>query len=147
MHQRILSIDYGRVRHGLAVSDGLGLAAHPLAAMQRSDPERDLRSFRRLVDERDVQRLVIGLPLNMDGSEGGMVREVRRFGEALGQALGLPIHYEDERLTTDEAEAVLSAQGLRPSERRRLRDSMAAASLLRTVLERERRGEQPPTSS
>jgi putative Holliday junction resolvase len=137
VHQRILAIDYGRVRHGLAVSDGLGMASHPLPALQRKDPAQDLRRLAQLAEERDVRRIVLGLPLNMDGSEGLMAAEVRRFGEKLGAALGLPVLYEDERLSTDEAESRLKDRGLRPSKRRRLRDSLAAAVVLQALLDRE----------
>lgn len=138
MHERALAIDYGRVRHGLAVSDGLGMAAHPLPALQRKDPEQDLRQLRKLIEERDVRRLVLGLPLNMDGSEGPMVAEVRRFGTQLAADLDLPVVYEDERLSTDEAESQLMHRGLRPSDRRKLRDSLAAALILGALLDRER---------
>jgi putative Holliday junction resolvase len=133
----ILALDYGRVRLGLAVSDALGLAAHPLPALTRRKGDADLAELRRLVAEREVARLVVGLPLNMDGSEGPMAAEARRFGDALGAALGLPVTYEDERLSTDEAEARLSAVGLRPSDRKRRRDSLAAAVILEAVLARE----------
>lgn len=137
MHERILAIDYGRVRHGLAVSDGLGMASHPLPAMQRKHPAQDLSRLARLAEEREVRRIVVGLPLNMDGSEGPMAAEVRRFGETVAAELGLPVHYEDERLSTDEAETRLKERGLRPSERRRLRDSLAAAVVLQALLDRE----------
>ena len=120
-----------------AVSDALGLAAHPLPALERRDPERDVLALRRIIEDREVERIVVGLPLNMDGSEGAMSQEVRRFGAGLEVALGCPITYEDERLTTDEAESQLRFAGLRPSERRKLRDSLAAAVILRTVLERD----------
>ncbi|MFT7462611.1 MAG: putative Holliday junction resolvase [Pseudohongiellaceae bacterium] len=130
-------MDYGRVRHGLAVSDGLGMASHPLLALQRKDPAQDLRHLKRVVDDRDIRRLVMGLPLNMDGSEGPMANEVRKFGDRLAIDLDLPIHYEDERLSTDEAETLLMERGLRPSERRKLRDSLAASVILQAVLDRE----------
>lgn len=137
MHARILAIDYGRVRHGLAVSDGLGITAHPLPALRRSSPERDLAVLRSVIDERDVRRVVLGLPINMDGSEGGMAAEVRRFGAELQLALGLPLEYEDERLSTEEAEFLLKDLGYSPSERKKRRDSVAAVVVLRAVLERE----------
>jgi putative holliday junction resolvase len=114
-HRRLLAIDYGRVRHGLAVSDALGMASHPLPALQRTSPAADLAALQVLIRERDIQRVVVGLPLNMDGSEGPMALEVRRFAQALGAALGLSVELEDERLSTDEAEAFLSSAGLRPS--------------------------------
>ncbi len=136
-HRRLLAIDYGRVRHGLAVSDALGMASHPLPALQRKSPAADLALLSELIRERGIERVVIGLPYNMDGSEGPMALEVRRFAAVLGEGLGLVIEFEDERLSTDEAEAFLSGAGLRPSDRKRLRDSVAAAVILRGVLERE----------
>ena len=137
MHARILAIDYGRARHGLAVSDGLGIAGRPLPALQRKDAASDAATLRRVIEEHDVRRLVVGLPLNMDGSEGEMAIEVRAFAARLEAELGLPILLEDERLSTDEAESLLREGGLRPSERKALRDSVAAAVILRGVLERE----------
>jgi putative Holliday junction resolvase len=139
VHARILAIDYGRARHGLAVSDALGLASHPLPALQRTGEAADLQALRAVLAEREVQRVIVGLPLNMDGSEGPMAREVRAFAAVLAEAVKLPVELEDERLTTDEAEQFLREAGLRPSERKRLRDSVAAAVILRGVLEREAR--------
>lgn len=139
MHARILAIDYGRARHGLAVSDGLGLAGRPLPALQRKNPASDLAVLRRVIEEHDVRRLVVGLPLNMDGSEGEMAAEARAFAARLESELALPVLLEDERLSTDEAESLLREGGLRPSERRALRDSVAAAVILRGVLDREAR--------
>jgi putative Holliday junction resolvase len=137
----LLAVDYGRVRLGLAVSDALGLAAHPLPALRRAGNEADRRALARLVAERDVRRLVVGLPLNMDGSEGPMAAEVRAWATATAEALGLPLELEDERLSTDEAETFLQGAGLRPSDRKRLRDSVAAAVILQGVLERQRPAE------
>jgi putative Holliday junction resolvase len=140
VHRRILAIDYGRVRHGLATSDALGMSGHPLPALRRSTPAEDLAALAALVADKDIARLIVGLPLNMDGSEGPMAREVRQFAAALGAALKLPVELEDERLSTDEAESMLSEAGLRPSDRKRYRDSVAAAVILQAVLEREAGG-------
>jgi len=134
---RILAIDYGHVRLGLAVSDALGLASHPLPALRRTTPDQDLAALRAVVADREVARLVVGLPLNMDGSEGRMAVEARAFGAWVARELALPVAFEDERLSTDEAEEFLRAAGLRPSDRKKLRDSVAAAVILRSVLERE----------
>jgi putative Holliday junction resolvase len=133
----MLAVDYGRRRLGLAVSDALGMASHPLPALQRRGPEEDLAALREVIASREVRRLVVGLPLNMDGSEGPMAAEARAFGQWLAGATGLPLLLEDERLSTDEAEEFLRGAGLRPSDRKRLRDSVAAAVILRAVLERE----------
>jgi len=143
MKPRILALDYGRVRLGLAVSDSLGLASHPLPALQRSSPGSDVQALRDIIDDREVSRLVIGLPLNMDGSEGLMAAEVRTFATWIGTAIGLPVTFEDERLSTEEAEEYLRSAGLGPSDRKKLRDSVAAAVILQTLLERERGPETP----
>ncbi len=137
MRDRILAVDFGRVRLGLAVSDALGMASHPLPALQRTTPQADAAALRALIAERDVRRLVVGLPLHMDGTEGPMARKARDFGAWLQEQTGLPVAFEDERLSTDEAEEFLRSAGLRPSDRKRLRDSVAAAVILRAVLERE----------
>ena len=119
------------------MSDALGMAAHPLPALQRGKPEADLAHLRDLVEDRGVARIILGLPLEMHGAEGPMAREVRAFGATLEAALGLPVVYEDERLTTDEAEERLRETGMRPSDRKRRRDSVAAAVILEAVLRRE----------
>jgi len=137
VRDRILAVDFGQRRLGLAVSDALGLASHPLPALSRRTPELDGAALRALIDDRDVRRLVVGLPLNMDGSEGPMASKARAFGAWLAELTGLPVDFEDERLSTDEAEEFLRGAGLRPSDRKRLRDSVAAAVILRAVLERE----------
>ncbi len=137
-HRPILSIDYGRKRLGVAVSDGLGLASHPLQAVQRTKPQVDFEALAAVAEAHSIERLVVGLPLNMNGSEGPMAIEARTWAEACAAALDLPLDMEDERLSTDEAESFLKGAGLRPSDRRKLRDSAAAAVILSTLLERER---------
>lgn len=147
MHERILGIDYGRRRHGLAVSDGLGMSSMPLPALARGKAADDLAHLAELVAERDIRRLVIGLPLHMNGDEGEMAREVRAWGDALAEALGLPVLYSDERLTSEEADEVLREAGVKASERKGLRDSIAAALLVREVLEDERASPPPADES
>ncbi|MGQ0553431.1 MAG: Holliday junction resolvase RuvX [Planctomycetota bacterium] len=137
MKDVILAIDYGTVRHGLAVSDALGMASHPLPALKRRSQNEDLAALRLIVEEREVKRLVVGLPVHMDGRESPMSVQARAFADFLANALGLPVMLEDERLSTEEAETVLRDAGLRPSERKKLRDSVAAAVILSSVLDRE----------
>jgi putative Holliday junction resolvase len=131
----ILGIDYGTRRIGLAVSDPEGRFAFPTQALVRRDPERDMARLRALVRERDIQRIVVGLPIHMDGREGPEAQAARAFGRALGAATGLAVDMLDERWTTREAERAL--RGAR-RKRREAVDSAAAAILLRTWLERER---------
>lgn len=124
------------------MSDGLGLAAHPLPVLVRGAAASDLAKLREVIKGRDIRRVVLGLPIDMSGSEGAMAKEVRLYGTSLEAELGLPLSYEDERLTTDEAEVRLKEQGLRPSDRKRRRDSLAAAIILEAVLAREQAADE-----
>ncbi len=134
--ERILAIDYGRRRMGLAASDPLGITAQPLGAHEGT-PSEALAAIARVCAEKQVARVVIGLPLNMDGSEGEMAREVRGFAAELERATGLPVDFSDERLTSWEAEVrlrqVRRGKG-RKGEKGRV-DAMAAAQILRDYLD------------
>jgi putative Holliday junction resolvase len=132
---RALAIDVGSVRLGLAVSDPLGISAQPLTVIKRTTLARDLDAIRKVIAEKEVTVLVVGLPLNLDGSEGPAVEAARKFGDALA-ALGLPIEYVDERLSTVMAESALIEADMRRSDRKQTRDKVAAALILQTWLER-----------
>jgi putative holliday junction resolvase len=132
---RVLGLDYGRRRFGLAVSDETGTLARPLEPYRRSHSlQRDLAHLCRLAEGLDISTLVIGLPLNMDGSRGEMAREVETFSARLGKMLDRPILLWDERLTTHEAERVLLEGDLRRRDRKRLRDGLAATLILQGFL-------------
>jgi putative pre-16S rRNA nuclease len=131
---RILAIDYGRRRIGLAISDELGLLAQPLETLERRNRQNDLRRLGELVRKRGVQRILVGLPLRLDGGAGEMAEEAARFALRLGTQLKLPVELVDERLTSWEAEQMLAG-----SRRRRRRvDEIAAAIFLDQYLARER---------
>ena len=138
---RFLALDHGRARIGLAVSDALGLSCRPLPALQRTELAADLRALQRLCEEEEVDALVVGLPLQLDGAEGPAVREVRAFIESVRAALGLPVEEVDERLTSRQAHAILKDAGVRHKRRKELVDSTAAVLLLQAHLAR-RRGPQ-----
>jgi len=105
----ILGIDYGRRRIGLAVSDPLEIAAHGLPTLEVRDVEGALEAIARLVSERGVERVVVGLPLNMDGSSGPQAHRVRGFVKLLKRRLpGVPVETVDERLSSAEAHRALS---------------------------------------
>jgi putative transcription antitermination factor YqgF len=151
---RILAIDYGHKRFGLAVSDELGLTARPLATMARTNRRDDLRRLRLLAREHGVRCIVVGLPLRLDGSESEMALEARSFATRVARNLGLPVELVDERLTSWEAaqpelnqnrarpkaEAVshsrkrISAKQARHSRKVMHRDDLAAAIVLREYL-------------
>ena len=112
--------------------------AFPAPALVRRTPERDLASLRRLVEERRITRIVVGLPIHMDGRSGPEAQAARDFARELGSATGLSVEMLDERWTTLEAARALRETGGRRAKRRGELDSVAATLLLRTYLERER---------
>jgi putative Holliday junction resolvase len=132
-----LGIDHGSKRLGLAISDPSGRVALPAGTLPSRGLERDLAAIRRVVEERQVERIVVGLPLHMDGRPGPQAEAARRFAQRLAEELGLPVDTMDERWTTREAERALQATGRKGKKKRAVIDSVAAALLLRAYLERE----------
>lgn len=134
-HTRLLGVDYGNVRIGLAVTDSERRIASPLATYHRRSREQDAAFFRKLVDEEAVGQIVLGLPVHLSGQEGKKAAEVRAFGQWLGEATGVPVVFWDERFTTVEAEGFLRAAGLTHKRRKDRRDQVAAQILLQAYLE------------
>lgn len=130
---RILGIDYGTKRWGLAYGDEIGVAT-PLPALTQSTPEARWTALAGLVKERRVTELVLGHPLNMDGSSGPKAREAEAFAARLQGAFGCPVHLADERLTSYEAEATIPPRRRRDLRASGLVDSRAAALLLQDYL-------------
>jgi putative Holliday junction resolvase len=135
---RALAIDVGSVRLGLAISDPLGISAQPLSVLRRAGPKRDFEAIRRIVEEREIGVIVLGLPYNMDGSEGSAAEAARLFGQLLAP-LDLPIEFVDERLSTVMAESVLLSADLRRADRKEVRDKVAATIILQSWLDRRGR--------
>ncbi|MBZ5659792.1 MAG: Holliday junction resolvase RuvX [Acidobacteriia bacterium] len=146
----ILAIDYGKKRLGLALSDESGVTSRPFATWERTNRRRDLGRLRDLVRDERVRRIVVGLPLHLDGSPSEMSEEVKGFSERVRKALGIPVDLMDERLSSWEARQTISAaeprrQTLRGSQARienRKKtplDDVAAAIILRDYLQRARR--------
>jgi putative pre-16S rRNA nuclease len=135
--KRVLAIDYGRRRIGLALSDELGLTAQPLTTLVRTNRPTDLGRLRDLCREQGVAQVVVGCPLNLDGQAGPMAEEATRFAARLQRELGIPVDLQDERLTSWEAEQMALEQ--RPSRaKREPLDHVAAAIVLREYLDRQR---------
>jgi putative Holliday junction resolvase len=132
---RLLGVDYGSVRVGLAVSDPDRKIAFPLATYTRQDAERDAEYFRGVVAEEEVAGLLVGLPVHTDGREGQKAGEARAFGRVLAEATGLPVVFWDERFTTVQAESALWEAGLTHKRRRDRRDRVAAQILLQAYLD------------
>jgi len=132
-----LGIDLGRRRIGLAVSDAEDRIAFPAGTLQSRGVARDLAAIAELVRERGVRRVVVGLPIHMDGRQGAEAQAAKAFAERLQQHLELPVATLDERWTSVQAERSLRELGRRGREMRGRVDSLAATLLLRTFLERE----------
>lgn len=135
---RSAAIDYGKVRVGLAVSDELGLLAHARPHLDGSNPGRLVDALARLANEEDIEVFIVGLPRRLDGSEGASARRARAFAERLQRRSGKPVILLDERLTTKQAGAQLTAIGRNTREQRSLIDSVSAALLLQTYLDSRR---------
>jgi len=132
---RLLGVDYGNVRIGLAVSDPDRKIASPLATYRRRGPEADARYFRELIEQEDLGQLVVGLPVHLSGREGQVAADARAFGQGLGEVTGLPVVFFDERFTTIEAESALWSAGLTHRQREERRDRVAAQMLLQAYLD------------
>lgn len=135
----VLALDLGERRIGVAVSDELGITARPLSVIERTSRATDIARIGDLARRRSVQTIVVGLPLNMDGSAGPAARRVKRFVGRLRRQLGLEVQVWDERLTTAEAERALIAAGERRARRRQVRDGVAAALILQSYLDAQQR--------
>jgi putative Holliday junction resolvase len=141
---KLLGVDYGSVRIGLAVSDPDRKMAFPLATYERRGPQRDADFFRALADEEEIGQVVVGLPVHTDGREGRAAAEARAFGGWLAGVTGLPVVFWDERFTTAEAESHLWAAGLTHKRRKERRDRVAAQILLQAYLDAGCPPEQSP---
>lgn len=132
---KLLGVDYGSVRVGLAITDPERKFAFPLATYHRRTRDEDAAFFRDLVEREEVGGLVVGLPLHTDGREGQKAGEARTFGRWLAELTGLPLAFFDERFTTAQAESALWSAGLTHQKRKERRDRVAAQILLQAYLE------------
>jgi putative holliday junction resolvase len=139
---RILAIDPGTVRLGLALSDPSGTIAQPLSVLVRRSEAEDLKALAELVERHAVELIVIGLPRLMNGRLDAAAQQAQAFGAQVARATGRPVAYWDERLTSVAAERYLIDQGKRRSKRRQEVDRMAATLLLQGYLD-YRSGREP----
>jgi putative Holliday junction resolvase len=135
---RVLGIDVGERRVGVALSDPTGMIAQSLTVIPRRSWAQVTGAVGSLAREHHVERVVVGLPLRLDGREGEAALSARRFADRLRKAVSVPVVLEDERLTTTEAERVMLAADESRSARRARRDAVAAALILQRHLDRER---------
>jgi putative Holliday junction resolvase len=131
---RLLALDLGARRVGVAVCDEMRISARALPAIRRSSWKKLVSEVAHLAKELDAAGLVVGLPLRLDGSEGDAAHEARRLARNFGLTLRLPVHLQDERLTTRAADETLRDAGTSDAERASLVDSEAAALILRDFI-------------
>lgn len=132
---RLLGVDFGTRRIGLAISDPDRRIASPLSTYHRQSPSKDARHFQELVKTEQVARIVVGLPVHTSGREGEKAAEARAFGQWLQKTIGLPVMFWDERFTTADAERALWDAGLSHQQRKARRDKVAATVLLQSYLD------------
>jgi putative Holliday junction resolvase len=137
--ERVLGLDYGSRRIGMAVSDPLGLTVQPLPPIPREGDKKDIVVLARLAAEMGVTAVVLGLPLLLNGDEGPAAIRARAFGERLQVETSLPVTMWDERLTSVQSERHLIASGVRRVDRKGIRDSLSAMFLLQAALDSRRR--------
>lgn len=140
MEERVLGIDFGIRRHGLSVSDPMGYTAQPAGVVERKGRDPGLDRIAEVVEEKEVRRIVVGLPFHMDGRPGDHHDDVLAFNALLEERFGLPVETIDERLTTVQAERALEQAGLSRKKRKAKVDQMAAQLILQAWLDRKSMG-------
>ena len=138
--RRLLGLDYGSKTVGTAATDPLGLTVQPVETIVRKEEKKLRRTLARieaLCREMEISAVVVGLPLNTDDTEGERAQLARQFGEAVARRTGLPVYYEDERLTTLEAGEILDETGFARKDRKEVIDQLAAVLILESFISRE----------
>lgn len=141
----LLGLDVGDVRIGVALSDELGVAAHPLCTLTRKNRKVDLLAIADLVAIHKVGRVIIGLPVSLDGSIGTQAEKVQKFAQRLEHVIDIPIEFQDESFTTAEAEDILRELNKDTKEQKELIDEVSAVIILTGYLKQIR--ETTPTAS
>lgn len=132
---RYLAIDLGHKRTGLAVGDDVLRIASPVAVIESADEATRVAAIERAIAEHGPGALVLGLPLNADGSEGPAAKAARAWAGQLQQRTGLPVHLADERHSSDDADAQMARTGLTRGQKKSRRDALAAAVILQQFLD------------
>jgi len=125
----VLGIDHGEARIGLAITDPVGIMAHPLETIQVKTTS-PIERIKELIDQRQVKQIVLGLPIRMDGTEGSAAEKIRKFGTLLMENIDLPLHYIDESLTTVAAAEKLHQAGRNAKQQKSIIDQAAAVEIL-----------------
>lgn len=133
---RKIGLDIGDVRIGVAVSDMLNILANPYETYVRKSIDEDIEHFLNLLKEQNADTFVVGLPLNMDGTAGDRVEKTKEYASRLAEKIDAKFVYQDERLTTVQAEKVLISGGVRRDKRKKVVDKVASTIILQAYLDR-----------
>ncbi len=137
---RKMGVDYGDKRIGVALTDALCIISSPYEVFQNLSPEQSLQHLNDLIKQFNVDEVAMGLPLNMDGSEGERAKLHREIGQKLSELSGVKVAFVDERLTSAEAEEILIESKVRREKRKELIDKISAQIILQTYLNQTKRG-------
>ena len=135
-HGRILALDFGTRRIGLAVSDPLGITAQGLPTLLRKNKRTDLAALRAVLDQHEIREIVVGLPLRLSGADSSSTEKARDFAQLLEKEFALPVHMWDERFTSVEANRVLRESEMSIKKRGEAVDRLSAVLILQAFLER-----------
>ncbi|MCL4558808.1 MAG: Holliday junction resolvase RuvX [Deltaproteobacteria bacterium] len=138
--KRILAIDYGDVRMGLAVNDALGITAQGVCSFKRTSMENDMAKIKDVITSRHVEEIVVGMPYLLSGEKGSKAKEVEEFISMLRQYVPLPVSEWDERYTTVQAEEVLHSANVKRKKKRSVVDMLAATFILESYMESLKKG-------
>jgi putative Holliday junction resolvase len=137
LRPRVMALDWGTRRVGVAVSDALGMMAHPVATLAAEDEDALVAELRKIIEDKDITRIVVGLPVNMDGTHGPAARTAQAFADRIGARTALPVETVDERLTSMDADSRLRDQEPRDWKKRKAKvDRVAAALILQAWMEK-----------
>jgi len=131
---RILALDVGIKKIGIAISDALGITAQSLNTLIRKNKKTDFERIKEIVSGKNVSKIVVGLPLNMNGTVGPKAKDAYDFAEKLKEEIGIPVQLWDERLSTLEANRILLQADMSRGKRKRLDDKIAAQLILQSYL-------------
>lgn len=135
---KIMSVDYGDVRTGIAMSDVRGILASPYCVINQSYQPKLVDELVKIINENNIEKIVIGLPRNMDGSYGYRCDECKSLGDALKEKINVEIVFEDERLTTVMAHNILSDNNVRGKKRKETVDAVSAVMILQSYLDKNK---------
>ena len=133
---RVLAIDLGDARTGLAAGEDLTGTVQPLEVIEERAPELRMEKIARAIEEFGPDQLLVGLPVNMDETEGPRARDARAFAAELSERTGIPVHMQDERLTSFAAEEHLKQSGRTHKQKKKVRDALAAVEMIRDYFNR-----------